>query len=118
VRRVGAIGVLAAILVSACALLVVELGLGGWRYGAAPLHDPCKPRLVLEGGGGDRAAQRLAITILDRLACREHKSREEYVLGLADRADDLVRLIERVEDLLKRFPGDIDEILDLLGLLD
>lgn len=110
-------GLLAATLVAACALLVTELGLGGWNYGAAPLHDPCKTRQVLEGPGGDRAAQRLAITILDKLACRDHKTREAYVLGLADRSDDLVRLVNRVEKLLERFPGSIDKILDLLGLL-
>ena len=105
--------VLAAVVASA-ALLAAELSSGGWSYGAARIQDPCHPHRVLEGGGADPAVQRFVIRILDRLACRAHKSREEYILDLADKGVDVDELVDRIKDLF----GKIDSIDDILRLLD
>ena len=109
----GWLVVLAAI-VAAAALLVAELASGGWNYGAANIQDPCNPHRTFEGSGPDPAVQRFVIRILDRLACREDKSREEYILDLADKGVDVDKLVDRIKD----FFGKIDSIDDILRLLD
>ena len=76
---------LAALLVAAAALLVVELGLGATHYGSSKLADPCRPR-AFAGSGLDATVQRVVLDGIDGAACRLGTSREQLVLSLASGA--------------------------------
>ena len=76
---------LAALLVAAAALLVVELGLGATHYGSSKLADPCRPR-AFAGSGLDATVQRVVLDGIDGAACRLGTSREQFVLSLASGA--------------------------------
>jgi hypothetical protein len=48
------------------------------------IADPCRPRALPHTGGLDGALQDVALTALDRTACRYGSSREELALALVD----------------------------------
>jgi hypothetical protein len=51
------------------------------------IADPCQPRKLPKTGGIDGALQDVALTALDRAACRYGSSREELALALIDDAE-------------------------------
>jgi len=71
---------------------VAALLLAGGAYLARPslepepvrIADPCRPRDLPATGGIDGAIQDVALTALDRAACRYGSSREELALALVD----------------------------------
>lgn len=80
-RLRGASAILAALLVAAGILVVVELGMGAVDTGPA-VANPCKARAPFPGGGIDAAIQRIVLNGLDGAACRLHTTREELILSL------------------------------------
>ena len=73
----------AVLLAAAVVLLAVELGLGGWTYGAVRKENPCVASSSFRGSGLDAAIQRIVLDGLDGAACRLHTTRERLVLSLS-----------------------------------
>jgi hypothetical protein len=98
------------VIVAALAALV----LAGGAYLARPslepepvtIANPCRPRDLPSTGGIDGAIQDVALTALDRAACRNGSSREELALALVD--ESARRAYERDHGVDPR---------DLLGLV-
>jgi len=93
----GALALLAAVAllpwdrrVMAAAAAALALAGAAWLVKplAAPepvrIADPCRPRALPHTGGLDGALQDVALTALDRAACRYGSSREELALALVD----------------------------------
>jgi hypothetical protein len=111
VPLLAAIGLVAAV-------IVPYVALGGGSFEPTPVADPCTPREYPEAEGLGETIERIALTAVDRVACRLGVSREELVLALRsedafdsfsrengiDRAeaeqaihDGLVQAVERAE---------------------
>jgi hypothetical protein len=71
---------------------IAAVVLAGGAYVARPslepepvaIANPCRPRDLPSTGGIDGAIQDVALTALDRAACRYGSSREELALALVD----------------------------------
>jgi hypothetical protein len=84
VRRVPRpILVLAALVVAAVVLLVVELANGAAGPVSPSLARPCQPRAPFSGGGLSGVVQRVVLEGLDGAACKLGTTREELVLSLS-----------------------------------
>ena len=64
------------------AVIVPYVALGGGSFEPTPLADPCAPRAYPEAEGLGETIERIALTAVDRVACRLGVSREELVLAL------------------------------------
>jgi hypothetical protein len=64
------------------AVVVPYLALGGGSFEPTPVADPCAPRHYPEAQGLGETIERIALTAVDRVACRLGVSREELVLAL------------------------------------
>jgi hypothetical protein len=64
------------------AVVVPYVALGGGSFEPAPVADPCAPRAYPEAEGLGETIERIALTAVDRVACRLGVSREELVLAL------------------------------------
>jgi hypothetical protein len=64
------------------AVIVPYIALGGGSFEPAPVADPCMPRAYPEADGLGETIERIALTAVDRVACRLGVSREELVLAL------------------------------------
>ena len=64
------------------AVLVPYVALGGGSFEPTPVADPCAPRTYPEAEGLGETIERIALTAVDRVACRLGVSREELVLAL------------------------------------
>lgn len=83
-RRIPvAVLVLAALVLGAMTLVVVELANGAARPVTPSIARPCQPRAPFEGGGLSGVVQRVVLEGLDGAACRLGTSREELVLALS-----------------------------------
>jgi hypothetical protein len=78
--------VLAALGLTAAALVIVELALGALSFGEPHLADPCTSKPAFEGGGIDGAVQRFALSGLAGAACELGTTREEFVLSFVPAA--------------------------------
>jgi hypothetical protein len=88
--------------------------LAGTSLGPEPVEiaDPCEDRERRSTGGVEGAAEDVALTAVDRAACRFGSSREELVLALFD--DESRRDYEREHDV---DPRSLDELLrGIVGL--
>ena len=63
-------------------VIVPYLALGGGSFEPTPVADPCAPRERPEAEGLGETIERIALTAVDRVACRLGVSREELVLAL------------------------------------
>jgi predicted MFS family arabinose efflux permease len=79
---------------AAAALLVAEMGAGGYSYGSVAERNPCHPPATVSGSSFDRIAQRVVLRGVDELACQTHTTREQLVLDLADKGDRAKRWVE------------------------
>jgi hypothetical protein len=61
---------------------VPYVALGGGSFEPTPVADPCAPRAYPEAEGLGETIERIALTAVDRVACRLGVSREELVLAL------------------------------------
>ena len=77
---------IAALLLAAAALVVVELANGAVDAGRLAVRDPCEPRPPFPGQGIDATLQRVVLDGLDGAACELGATREELVLSLAPRS--------------------------------
>ena len=75
--------VLAALVLAALTLVVVELANGAAGPVEPEIARPCKPRTPFEGGGISGTVQRVVLEGLDGAACRLRTTREELVLSLS-----------------------------------
>jgi hypothetical protein len=83
-RRIpAAVLVVAALVLGAVTLVVVELANGAAGPVAPSIARPCQPRAPFEGGGLSGVVQRVVLEGLDGAACRLGTSREELVLSLS-----------------------------------
>ena len=64
------------------AVIVPYVALGGGSLEPTPVADPCAPRARAEAQGLGETIERIALTAVDRVACRLGVSREELVLAL------------------------------------
>jgi hypothetical protein len=64
------------------AVIVPYVALGGGSFEPTPVADPCAPRAYPEAEGLGETIERIALTAVDRVACRLEVSREELVLAL------------------------------------
>jgi hypothetical protein len=64
------------------AVIVPYVALGGGSFEPTPVADPCAPRAYPEAEGLGETIERVALTAVDRVACRLGVSREEFVLAL------------------------------------
>jgi hypothetical protein len=64
------------------AVIVPYVALGGGSFEPTPVADPCAPRSYPEAEGLGETIERIALTAVDRVACRLGVSREELVLAL------------------------------------
>jgi hypothetical protein len=64
------------------AVIVPYIALGGGSFEPTPVADPCVPRAYPEADGLGETIERIALTAVDRVACRLGVSREELVLAL------------------------------------
>jgi hypothetical protein len=64
------------------AVIVPYVALGGGSFEPTPVADPCAPRAYPEASGLGETIERIALTAVDRVACRLGVSREELVLAL------------------------------------
>jgi MFS family permease len=99
------------VVVAGAAALLLAGGAYLARPSLAPepvaIADPCRPRDLPSTGGVDGAIQDVALTALDRAACRYGSSREELALALVD---------DGARAAFRRDHGvDPREILGLLG---
>jgi hypothetical protein len=76
---------LAAAVAASAALLATYLALGGASYKPVEVADPCEPRPIEKPEGRDDVLQQIALSALDGAACELRVTREDLVLGLADR---------------------------------
>ena len=84
VRRVpAAVLVLAALVLGALTLVVVELAAGAAGPVKPTIVAPCHTRAPFEGGGLSGTVQRVVLEGLDGAACRLGATREELVLSLS-----------------------------------
>jgi hypothetical protein len=74
---------LAALVVGAVILVVVELANGAAGPVSPTILRPCKPHAVFAGGGVSGTVQRVVLEGLDGAACRLRTTREELVLSLS-----------------------------------
>ena len=68
------------------AVIVPYVALGGGSFEPTPVADPCAPRAYPEAEGLGETIERIALTAVDRVACRLGVSREELVLALRSEA--------------------------------
>lgn len=73
------------------AVVVPYVALGGGSFEPTPVADPCAPRAYPEAEGLGETIERIALTAVDRVACRLGVSREELVLALRS-TDELDQL--------------------------
>jgi hypothetical protein len=64
------------------AVIVPYVALGGGSFEPTLVADPCAPRAYPEAEGLGETIERVALTAVDRVACRLGVSREELVLAL------------------------------------
>jgi hypothetical protein len=64
------------------AVIVPYVALGGGSFEPTPVADPCAPRAYPDAKGLGETIERIALTAVDRVACRLGVSREELVLAL------------------------------------
>jgi hypothetical protein len=64
------------------AVVVPYVALGGGSFEPTPVADPCAPRQLPEAEGLGETIERIALTAVDRVACKLGVSREELVLAL------------------------------------
>jgi len=64
------------------AVIVPYVALGGGSFAPTPVADPCAPRAYPEAEGLGETVERIALTAVDRVACRLRVPREELVLAL------------------------------------
>ncbi len=76
---VVAVGIVAAV-------VVPYVALGGGSFEPTPVADPCQPRSLPEAEGLGETIERIALTAVDRVACRLGVSREDLVLALRSEA--------------------------------
>jgi len=67
------------------AVIVPYVALGGGSFEPTPVADPCAPRAYPEAKDLGETIERVALTAVDRVACRLGVSREELVLALRSR---------------------------------
>jgi hypothetical protein len=72
-------------------VIVPYVALGGGSFEPTPVADPCAPRAYPEAEGLGETIERIALTAVDRVACRLGVSREELVLALRS-TDELDQL--------------------------
>jgi hypothetical protein len=77
------VAVLAALLVGAVILVVVELANGAAGSVSPTIAPPCRPHPPFAGGGVSGTVQRVVLEGLDGAACRLRTTREELVLSLS-----------------------------------
>jgi hypothetical protein len=77
------IAILAALVLGALTLVVVELAKGAAGPVSPVSARPCEPRAPFEGGGVSGVVQRVVLEGLDGAACRLGTTREELVLSLS-----------------------------------
>ena len=82
----SAILVASAIAVSA-ALVLAYAALGGGRYTATPVANPCTPREWRSPHGLEETIEQIALSTADGAACDLGVSREELVLALGSQSD-------------------------------
>jgi hypothetical protein len=70
---------------AALALVVTYLALGGASYAPAKVADPCATRDWRNPQGLEEVGEQIVLSGLDGAACELGVSREEMVLGLANR---------------------------------
>ena len=78
----------------AAALVLSYAALGGGRYTATPVADPCAPRQWRSPHGIEETLEQIALSTADGAACDLGVSREELVLALGSESD-LNRLAEK-----------------------
>jgi hypothetical protein len=78
--------IVSAIIVSA-ALVLAYAALGGGRYTATPVTDPCAPREWRSPHGIEETLEQIALSTADGAACDLGVSREELVLALGSESD-------------------------------
>lgn len=84
VRRVpGPVFLLAALVLGAVILVVVELANGATSPVSPTILRPCEARAPFEGGGLSGVVQRVVLEGLDSAACKLGTTREELVLSLS-----------------------------------
>jgi MFS family permease len=121
----GACGLLAALLLAAGVRLAAMAAVGALtvatpaaylllHHARAPdiptIQDPCTAkRTPPDAGGLGGLLQDQALTLLDRTACRQHSSREELVLALAD--PDEAKRFEREHGVNPRTTGGLLRVL-------
>jgi hypothetical protein len=64
------------------AVIVPYVALGGGSFEPTPVASPCTLRAYPEAEGLGETIERIALTAVDRVACRLGVSREELVLAL------------------------------------
>jgi hypothetical protein len=82
----SAVVITSAVAVSA-ALVLAYAALGGGRYTATPVSDPCAPRQWRSPHGLDETLEQIALSTADGAACDLGVSREELVLALGSESD-------------------------------
>jgi hypothetical protein len=84
VRRVPPpVALLAALVLGAVILVVVELANGAADPVSPQIAPPCRPHPLFAGGGVSGTVQRVVLEGLDGAACRLRTTREELVLSLS-----------------------------------
>jgi len=78
--------VVSAVVVSV-ALVLAYAALGGGRYEATPVVDPCAPREWRSPHGIEETLEQVALSTADGAACKLGVSREELVLALGSDSD-------------------------------
>jgi hypothetical protein len=87
VRRIPSpVALLAALVLGAAILVVVELANGAAGPVSPAIARPCQPRTPFAGGGVSGTVQRVVLEGLDGAACRLRTTREELVLSLSPSA--------------------------------
>ena len=64
------------------AVVVPYVALGGGSFEPTPVADPCAPRQLPQAEGLGETIEHIALTAVDRVACKLGVSREEFVLAL------------------------------------
>jgi hypothetical protein len=91
------VALLAALVLGAVVLVVIELANGAARPVSPQIAPPCQPHPAFSGGGVSGTVQRVVLEGLDGAACRLRTTREELVLSLSPSSTSRRRSRRKIE---------------------
>ena len=88
------------------AVVVPYLALGGGSFEPTPVADPCEPRHRADAEGLGETLERIALVVVDGVACELGVSREDLVLAL--RSEEALAAFSREQGIGR---GDLEQAI-------